>query len=82
MGKLDKALELLEDVLKDRGVPRNVKSTIEVSIKTIKDEKESEGVKISTMISMLDDASNDPNLSFYARTKIWDVVSKLEELSK
>ncbi len=82
MGKIDKALELLEDVMKDRGVPRNVKAAIEDSIKVIKDEKESDGVKISTMISMLDDASNDPNLSLYARTKIWDVVSKLEELSK
>jgi uncharacterized protein (UPF0147 family) len=82
MGKIDKALELLEDVMKDRGVPRNVKTAIEDSIKVIKNEKESDGVKISTMISMLDDASNDPNLSLYARTKIWDVVSKLEELSK
>jgi hypothetical protein len=82
MSKLDKALELLEDVLKDRGVPRNVKGTIEDSIRTIKGEKESDSIKISTMISMLDEASNDPNLSLYARTKIWDVVSKLEELSK
>jgi len=82
MGKIDKAIELLEEVMKDRGVPRNVKSTIEESINSIKSENESDGVKISTMISMLDDASNDPNLSFYARTKIWDVVSKLEELSK
>jgi uncharacterized protein (UPF0147 family) len=82
MGKIDKAIELLEEVMKDRGVPRNVKSTIEESINSIKSENESDGVKISTMISMLDDASNDPNLSLYARTKIWDVVSKLEELSK
>jgi len=82
MGKIDKAIELLEEVMKDRGVPRNVKSTIEESINSIKSENESEGVKISTIISMLDDASNDPNLSLYARTKIWDVVSKLEELSK
>ncbi|MCK4532040.1 MAG: UPF0147 family protein, partial [Candidatus Aenigmarchaeota archaeon] len=45
-------------------------------------EKESENVRISTVISVLDESSNDPNISLYARTKIWDVVSKLEELNK
>ena len=82
MGKIDKAIELLEDIMKDRGVPRNVKAAIEESIRNIKAENESESVKISTLISILDDASNDNNISFYARTKIWDAVSKLEELGK
>ena len=82
MGKIDKAIELLENIMKDRGVPRNVKASLEESIKSIKSDNESEGVKISTLISILDDASNDTNISFYARTKIWDAVSKLEELSK
>ena len=82
MEKIGKALELLEDIMNDRGVPRNVKSSIEDSINSLKDENESDNVKISTFISVLDDASNDPNLSLYARTKIWDVVSKLEELNK
>lgn len=82
MNKIEKALELLEDVMRDRGVPRNVKNSIEQSMKELKDDKESEDVKISTVISMLDESSNDPNISLYARTKIWDVVSKLEELNK
>jgi uncharacterized protein (UPF0147 family) len=82
MGKVDKAIELLEDIMNDRGVPRNIKTCIVESIRSIKSENESDMVKISTLISMLDEASSDPNLSFYARTKIWDVVSKLEELSK
>ncbi|MCK4335174.1 MAG: UPF0147 family protein [Candidatus Aenigmarchaeota archaeon] len=82
MGKIEKALELLEDIMRDRGVPRNVKSSIEKSINSLKGEKESENVRISTVISVLDESSNDPNISLYARTKIWDVVSKLEELNK
>jgi len=81
MGKIEKALELLEDIMNDRGVPRNVKSSIEQTMNELKDEKETD-VRISTFISILDDASNDPNLSLYARTKIWDAVSKLEELNK
>jgi hypothetical protein len=82
MGKIDKAIELLENIINDRGVPRNVKASIEASIKSIKSDNESDSVKISTLVSILDDASNDTNISLYARTKIWDVVSKLEELSK
>jgi|YelNatPaOPRAMG01_1025707.scaffolds.fasta_scaffold102904_3 uncharacterized protein (UPF0147 family) len=82
MSKMDKALALLEEVLKDRGVPRNIKTTIEQSINIVKNENESDDVKISTIITMLDEATNDPNISLYARTKIWNVVSKLEELCK
>jgi uncharacterized protein (UPF0147 family) len=82
MGKVEKALELLEDIMSDRGVPRNVKSSLEEFIDSMKSDKESDSVKISTVISILDEASNDPNISLYARTKIWDVVSKLEELNK
>jgi hypothetical protein len=82
MDKIKQALDLLEDIMKDRGVPRNVKNSIEESMESLKDSNESENVRISTVISVLDEASNDPNLSLYARTKIWDVVSKLEGLNK
>ncbi|NIP40918.1 MAG: hypothetical protein GTN39_05365 [Candidatus Aenigmarchaeota archaeon] len=82
MGKLDKAISLLEEILNDRGVPRNIKNSIEEAIQEMKAEEESENVKISTLVSVLDEASNDPNISLYARTKIWDVVSKLEDLNR
>jgi len=82
MGKVERATELLEDIMNDRGVPRNVKASLENSINEMKAEEESDDVKISTLIGVLDEASNDPNISLYARTKIWDVVSKLEELNK
>jgi len=71
--------ELLEDILRDRGVPRNIKSSIEESIKIL-NSKDPEEQKIATIISILDEASNDPNLSPHARTKIWNMVSVLESL--
>ena len=82
MSKSEEAISLLEDILNDRGVPKNIKSSIEESIADLKSSEETDDVKISTVISILDDASNDPNISLYARTKVWDVVSKLEELNK
>lgn len=80
--KVKQALELLEKILNDRGVPRNIKKSIEESIDGMKDPEESDTVKLSTLISILDEASSDPNISVYARTKMWNVVSKLEELNK
>lgn len=82
VGKNDERIsKLLEDILKDRGVPRNIKSSIEESI-NILNGKDPEEEKIATIISILDEASNDPNLSPHARTKIWNMVSVLESLKK
>ncbi|UCD07016.1 MAG: UPF0147 family protein [Candidatus Aenigmatarchaeota archaeon] len=81
-GKNDERIsKLLEDIMNDRGVPRNIKSSIEESIKIL-NSKDPEEEKIATIISILDEASNDPNLSPHARTKIWNMVSVLESLKK
>ncbi len=82
MNKFEKAVSLLEEILNDRGVPRNIKNLIEETINNLKEEKETEKVKISTLVSVLDEASNDPNISLYARTKMWNIVSKLETLNR
>jgi uncharacterized protein (UPF0147 family) len=82
VGKNDERIsKLLEDILNDRGVPRNIKSSIEESINILKS-KDPDEEKIATIISILDEASNDPNLSPHARTKIWNMVSVLESLKK
>lgn len=71
--------DLLEDIFNDRGVPRNIKSSIEESMDILK-KSDPEDEKVATIISILDEASNDPNLSSHARTKIWNMVSVLESL--
>ncbi|MBN1896185.1 MAG: UPF0147 family protein [Candidatus Aenigmarchaeota archaeon] len=72
-------VSLLEAVVKDRGVPKNVKNSIEESLEILrKDDKNNE--KISEAASILDEISNDPNLSVYSRTVLWDAISKLEAL--
>jgi uncharacterized protein (UPF0147 family) len=73
--------DLIKEILENRGVPRNIKLSLEDSINTINN-LESEDEKISCIISVLDDASNDPNLSSFARTQIWNMVSVLEEMKK
>ena len=72
---------LLQDIMEDRGVPRNIKISLEESV-NILNGKDSQEEKIASIISILDDASGDPNLSFHARTKIWNMVSVLESFKQ
>ena len=72
---------MLQDIMDDRGVPRNIKASLEESI-SILNGSDSEEEKVASVISVLDDASADPNLSFHARTKIWNMVSMLESVKQ
>jgi uncharacterized protein (UPF0147 family) len=76
----DEIVRLLEEVMSDRGVPRNIKSSLEESI-TILRGSGPEEEKLAHVTSILDDASTDPNVSAHTRTRIWNVVSILEEMS-
>jgi uncharacterized protein (UPF0147 family) len=70
---------LLREIMDDRGVPRNIKASLEESI-SILGGTETEEEKIASIISILDDASGDPNITFHTRTKIWKMVSFLESM--
>lgn len=72
-------IKLLEEVLSDRGVPRNVKESVEESIRILKG-KDSDQMKIATVVSVLDESSNDPNISPHTRTRIWNIVTTLESM--
>ena len=77
-GKEDIAV-LLDNILNDRGVPRNVKTSIEEALEILRDSK-SNNIKIAECVSILEEVTTDPNLSSYSRTVLWDAVSKLESI--
>jgi uncharacterized protein (UPF0147 family) len=76
---MDKGLlsEMLQSILDDRGVPRNIKESLQDSM-TLLERDCSDNEKISQIISILDEAANDPNMSMAARTLIWNAVSAIE----
>jgi uncharacterized protein (UPF0147 family) len=76
----DEIVSLLEEIMNDRGVPRNIKGSLEESIVILKGAGAAEE-KLAHVTSILDDASTDPNVSAHTRTRIWNVVSILEELN-
>jgi len=76
---MDEVINLLESVLNDRGVPRNVKENIEEGLAMLK-KPGAGGVQVAEAASILDEVSNDPNLSVYGRTVLWNAISRLEAL--
>ena len=77
--KVDEIKSLLEDVLNDHGMPRNIRISLEKSLDGIDDGEELD-INLASIISALDEASGDPNISSYARTRIWNLVSELESM--
>jgi len=73
--------EMLEEIMDDRTVPRNIRTVAEESRDVLKSEG-SEELKISTAISNLDEVINDPNMPMYTRTRIWNIVSMLEQIRR
>jgi uncharacterized protein len=69
---------MIDELLDDRSVPKNVRARMEEIKGNLKDSNKEPGVKIGTSISIMDEVSNDPNLPIYARTMIWNIVSKME----
>ena len=78
MVEFDPVMKLLEEVVNDRTVPKNIRGAAEDS-KNVLNNNESLELKISTAIHTLDNIINDPNMPMYARTKIWNIVSMLEQ---
>ncbi|MBR9680362.1 MAG: hypothetical protein GOU98_00890 [Candidatus Altiarchaeota archaeon] len=81
MTELARAIELLEEILDDSGVPKNIRDVCSLSIKRLNNEGERIHIRIGATIGMLDELSQDPNLPFHTRTQIWEVASLLETAS-
>ena len=79
MGKKEEAATLLEAIINDRGVPKNVKSCVEEAFRMLQN-PDGKKVRVAEAVSILDEIATDPNLSVFTRTVLWDAVSKLEAL--
>ena len=69
----------LNEILEDQSVPKNVRSKIQGTILSLKEEVEP-SIKINKALNTLDELSNDPNLQSYTRAQIWNVMSVLEKI--
>ncbi|MEM5829463.1 MAG: UPF0147 family protein [Candidatus Aenigmatarchaeota archaeon] len=79
MKGLEQVFSFLDLVINDRTVPKNIRKVAEDVKSILNDEGQPADLRLSTAIHMLDEIINDPNMPMYARTKIWNAVSLLEE---
>ncbi|MEK6973572.1 MAG: UPF0147 family protein [archaeon] len=72
---------MIDEVLKDRGIPKNIRATIEeVKSKISAETPTSED--FSSAIYALDDISNNINMPAYTRTSIWEIISEMERIKE
>ncbi|MHA2392987.1 MAG: UPF0147 family protein [Promethearchaeota archaeon] len=71
---------LLNGLLGDRGVPRNIKRIAQKGIDELHRGDETPGVISSNVMYMVDDLSLDPNIPFHSRTTIYRIISILEKI--
>ena len=72
--------QLMDQVIEDRAVPRNIRATVEDAKKAL--QSGADGVNVSKAIYLLDDISNDINIPQHSRTEIWGIISALEALKE
>ena len=80
MTSLNEAIELIDEICEEHGMPRNVKEVLN-EVKTIlQDNSRDVQIILDTAKQKVSDLSEDPNLQTFSRTQIWNLASALEEV--
>jgi len=78
--KVQRAITLLQSIVDDTGVPRNIRGAANNAIKMLHNEKLSLGVRAANAISILEEISQDPNMPLHTRVRLWNIISILETI--
>jgi len=76
--KLEEIAKVLDQLIEDTSVPRNIRRSAEEAKQTLLDKEKDIGVRVSSAIYILEEISNDRNLPLHARTLVWNIASELE----
>lgn len=71
----------LKELQEDISVPRNIRRGAKEAVEILQRGEESLDVRVASVISMLDEIVNDPNIPIHGRTSIWSIMSQLESLT-
>ncbi len=78
--KIKQIVDVLNQVIKDTSVPRNIRRGAEEAREILLNEEEDLKNRTSSALYLLEELSNDRNLPMHARTIIWNVAGALETL--
>jgi uncharacterized protein (UPF0147 family) len=73
---------LLNGMINDRGVPRNIKRIAQRCIEQLHRDDDTPAVLSSNIMYMIDDLSQDPNIPFSSRTTVYRIISLLETIKE
>ncbi len=73
--------ELMETILADSTVPKNIRKAISDAKLRIEADEEIT-VKVSAAVYIIESISDDINMPPHARTQIWGLMSALESVKK
>lgn len=76
--KIKQAIIMLQKIVNDTGVPRNIRRAATDAIRNLQDQSLSPGVRAANAIGILEEISQDPNMPTHTRISIWNIVSMLE----
>ena len=77
--KVSKIVSVLDMLIDDSSVPRNVRSKIGIAKQKLA-HGEDDSARLSGAVYALDEIGNDINLPMHARTLVWNVISELEAM--
>ena len=78
--EVGRAIQILDKISQDRGVPRNIRRAATEAIGALKDEIQTYGIRSSKAISILNEVMNDINMPFPTRSQILLTVGILERI--
>ncbi len=76
-----KCTEMLENMLQDITIPRNIRRSASEIKNKLLDCNESLAVRAAAAVSELEELTNNPNIPAHTRTLVWSIVSQLETVS-
>lgn len=79
--ELEDAVAVMDDVIGDFAVPKNIKKSVEEA-KSLVNKKGAGEVEYTSAICLLDESLNDINMPFHTRTDLMSVISKLEKMKE
>lgn len=81
MGSIDEVHELLDSILQDSSLSKNIREILAGIKEELNDEKNIE-LKINAALQKTEDLSLDPNLNADVRTQIWNLATLLESAQR
>jgi len=79
--KIAQICDGLNMLYEDNSIPRNIRRGAEEVKNTLLNDNDPLDVRVASANSRLDELANDPNLPLHGRTRIWEIMSRLEELA-